>query len=513
MGDSDGDGVRKDAWLRNNNSCDGCFLVLVALYSTHDGESIKAGKEWFNDEDELAAKNADPEGKIKTIPSWVETEADLEEYFSQTGAKVDRRQSGKVMKTEEAEVLLQDWTDTSDIPDENGVKAHGDIMHDGSEDKEPLFDMSGFKQPKFNLEQVNTFDKADILSGEYRLEDQQEAHKVKALAAQQADIEDADEIDEAMLVQRILGEKDAMSAEDRAEHLQRPWSDADLLHGLASSPETLMLQEEGPSIVGAEKHLQQAKAAAARAANAIKEKVAAKAAKKAKKKSAKKLKKKEKKAAAAAKKKKAAVTAKKDGGKMKSAAATIVKNAKKAAAKMKATAKKKARAEKKAIKKKVKANKKKAKQQLKKEKKAATAAKKKAKKAAKKDKKKVKAAAKAAKAKTAAAKAAAANAKAKNKAAKGGKKAAVKKKLKAAAKAAKKKVKAAAAKQKNAAKKKAKDEKKKAKKAKKAAKKKAKKAAKKAKKKAKKIKKAAAKKAKKAKKKAKVPRRPRRRRL
>jgi len=231
-------------------------LVLVALYSTHDGESIKAGKEWFNDEDELAAKNADPEGKIKTIPSWVETEADLEEYFSQTGAKVDRRQSGKVMKTEEAEVLLQDWTDTSDIPDENGVKAHGDIMHDGSEDKEPLFDMSGFKQPKFNLEQVNTFDKADILSGEYRLEDQQEAHKVKALAAQQADIEDADEIDEAMLVQRILGEKDAMSAEDRAEHLQRPWSDADLLHGLASSPETLMLQEEGPSIVGAEKHLQ-----------------------------------------------------------------------------------------------------------------------------------------------------------------------------------------------------------------------------------------------------------------
>merc|ERR1711998_512782 len=446
-------------------------LVLVALYSTHDGESIKAGKEWFNDEDELAAKNADPEGKIKTIPSWVETEADLEEYFSQTGAKVDRRQSGKVMKTEEAEVLLQDWTDTSDIPDENGVKAHGDIMHDGSEDKEPLFDMSGFKQPKFNLEQVNTFDKADILSGEYRLEDQQEAHKVKALAAQQADIEDADEIDEAMLVQRILGEKDAMSAEDRAEHLQRPWSDADLLHGLASSPETLMLQEEGPSIVGAEKHLQQAKAAAARAANAIKEKVAAKAAKKTK----------------------AAVTAKKDGGKMKSAAATIVKNDKKAAAKMKATAKKaahaakkKARAEKKAIKKKVKANKKKAKQQLKKEKKAATAAKKKAKKAAKKDKKKVKAAAKAAKAKTAAAKAAAANAKAKNKAAKGGKKAAEKKKLKAAAKAAKKKVKAAAAKQKNAAKKKAK----------KAAKKKAKKAAKKAKKKAKKIKKAAAKKAK-----------------
>merc|ERR1719473_1258591 len=319
-------------------------LVLVALYSTHDGESIKAGKEWFNDEDELAAKNADPEGKIKTIPSWVETEADLEEYFSQTGAKVDRRQSGKVMKTEEAEVLLQDWTDTSDIPDENGVKAHGDIMHDGSEDKEPLFDMSGFKQPKFNLEQVNTFDKADILSGEYRLEDQQEAHKVKALAAQQADIEDADEIDEAMLVQRILGEKDAMSAEDRAEHLQRPWSDADLLHGLASSPETLMLQEEGPSIVGAEKHLQQAKAAAARAANAIKEKVAAKAAKKAKKKSAKKLKKK------------------------------------------------------------VKANKKKAKQQLKKEKKAATAAKKKAKKAAKKDKKKAKAAAANAKAKNKAAK-------------------------------------------------------------------------------------------------------------
>merc|ERR1719473_993713 len=272
-------------------------LVLVALYSTHDGESIKAGKEWFNDEDELAAKNADPEGKIKTIPSWVETEADLEEYFSQTGAKVDRRQSGKVMKTEEAEVLLQDWTDTSDIPDENGVKAHGDIMHDGSED-------------------------------------QQEAHKVKALAAQQADIEDADEIDEAMLVQRILGEKDAMSAEDRAEHLQRPWSDADLLHGLASSPETLMLQEEGPSIVGAEKHLQQAKAAAARAANAIKEKVAAKAAKKAKKKSAKKLKKKEKKAAAAAKKKKAATAAKKKAKKaakkdkkMKSAAATIVKNA------------------------------------------------------------------------------------------------------------------------------------------------------------------------------------------
>merc|ERR1711998_618074 len=412
-------------------------LVLVALYSTHDGESIKAGKEWFNDEDELAAKNADPEGKIKTIPSWVETEADLEEYFSQTGAKVDRRQSGKVMKTEEAEVLLQDWTDTSDIPDENGVKAHGDIMHDGSEDKEPLFDMSGFKQPKFNLEQVNTFDKADILSGEYRLEDQQEAHKVKALAAQQADIEDADEIDEAMLVQRILGEKDAMSAEDRAEHLQRPWSDADLLHGLASSPETLMLQEEGPSIVGAEKPLQQAKAAAARAANAIKEKVAAKAAKKAKKKSAKKLKKKEKKAAAAAKKKKAAVTAKKAAAKMKA-------TAKKAAH----AAKKKARAEKKAIKKKVKANKKKAKQQLKKEKKAATAAKKKAKKAAKKDKKKVKAAAKAAKAKTAAAKAAAANAKAKNKAAKGGKKAAVKKKLKAAAKAAKKKVKAAAAKQK-----------------------------------------------------------------
>merc|ERR1719473_958576 len=341
-------------------------LVLVALYSTHDGESIKAGKEWFNDEDELAAKNADPEGKIKTIPSWVETEADLEEYFSQTGAKVDRRQSGKVMKTEEAEVLLQDWTDTSDIPDENGVKAHGDIMHDGSEDKEPLFDMSGFKQPKFNLEQVNTFDKADILSGEYRLEDQQEAHKVKALAAQQADIEDADEIDEAMLVQRILGEKDAMSAEDRAEHLQRPWSDADLLHGLASSPETLMLQEEGPSIVGAEKHLQQAKAAAARAANAIKEKVAAK----------------------------------------------MKATAKKAAH----AAKKKARAEKKAIKKKVKANKKKAKQQLKKEKKAATAAKKKAKKAAKKDKKK--------------AKAAAANAKAKNKAAKGGKKAAEKKKAK-----------------------------------------------------------------------------------
>merc|ERR1719473_348487 len=410
-------------------------LVLVALYSTHDGESIKAGKEWFNDEDELAAKNADPEGKIKTIPSWVETEADLEEYFSQTGAKVDRRQSGKVMKTEEAEVLLQDWTDTSDIPDENGVKAHGDIMHDGSEDKEPLFDMSGFKQPKFNLEQVNTFDKADILSGEYRLEDQQEAHKVKALAAQQADIEDADEIDEAMLVQRILGEKDAMSAEDRAEHLQRPWSDADLLHGLASSPETLMLQEEGPSIVGAEKHLQQAKAAAARAANAIKEKVAAKAAKKAKKKSAKKLKKKEKKAAAAAKKKKAAVTAKKDGGKMKSAAATIVKNAKKAAAKMKATAKKaahaakkKARAEKKAIK----ANKKKAKQQLKKEKKAATAAKKKAKKAAKKDKKKAKAAKKAKKKKAK---------KAKKKAKKMAKKAA--KKAKKAAKKAKKKAKKA----------------------------------------------------------------------
>merc|ERR1719473_55659 len=383
-------------------------LVLVALYSTHDGESIKAGKEWFNDEDELAAKNADPEGKIKTIPSWVETEADLEEYFSQTGAKVDRRQSGKVMKTEEAEVLLQDWTDTSDIPDENGVKAHGDIMHDGSEDKEPLFDMSGFKQPKFNLEQVNTFDKADILSGEYRLEDQQEAHKVKALAAQQADIEDADEIDEAMLVQRILGEKDAMSAEDRAEHLQRPWSDADLLHGLASSPETLMLQEEGPSIVGAEKHLQQAKAAAARAANAIKEKVAAKAAKKAAH-----------------------------------------------------AAKKKARAEKKAIKKKVKANKKKAKQQLKKEKKAA-----KAKTAA------AKAAAANAKAKNKAAKGgkkAAEKKKLKKAAAKKAKKA--KKKAKAAKKAKKKKAKKAKKKAKKMAKKAAKKAKKAAKKAKKKAKK------------------------------------------